>query len=301
MKVSDYRRLYEAKMAARAGAGERPGAAGGLAERELLSRGSADPEARIPAIERLVRAPTELLSNVDLLLATLHSSAEPTQVREAALTALKAASFLGPRFAPFRAEYMQVLRDVAIDAEPSLREDALEVLAMEKDAYGQELLLRGLRDPAQALVPPAKAIQLLGYDVHAEFAPVVRDLLRKASDTATREEAVRLLAADPGSKALIEDLLTDRSQSGSVRALSATALQMLDPQSFEAAARKIVADDNEDDDLRATCLGALTHVGDDQQTREDAEFLRRVETLESTTPSETLRASAARFVQKRAK
>lgn len=298
MNVSDYRKFYQAEMARRAeltGEGVIPKAG----VREMVAASGADPETRIKAIVSLPLTPTELGGDVGLLLATLRNAAEPTEVRVAALNALKAASFLGPRFAPFRAEFLEVLRDIVTDAKPAFREDILEALAMEKDAYAQDLLLRGLKDPGAALVPPAKAIQFLGYDVHADFAPVVRDILQRESDPATKEEAVRLLASDPGSQGLIADLLKDKSQSGAIRALSATALQVLDPQSFEGAAREIVADDDEDDDLRATCLGALTHIRDYQQTRSDPDFLQRVEKLGSTTPSANLRSSANRFVRKR--
>jgi hypothetical protein len=298
MNVSDYRKLYQAEMARRTElAGDAVMPESGA--RETVAASGADPETRIKAIRSLPLAPTELGGDVSLLLATLRDAAEPTEVRVAALNALKAASFLGPRFSPFRADYLQVLRDIVADAQPPLREDVFEALAMEKDAYAQDLLLRGLSDPGAALVPPAKAIQLLGYDVHADFAPVVRDILQRESDPATKEEAVRLLASDPGSQGLIADLLKDKSQSGAIRALSATALQVLDPRSFEKTAREILADDDEDDDLRATCLGALTHIRDYQETRGDPDFLQRVEKLGSATPSANLRSSAERFVRKR--
>jgi hypothetical protein len=210
MKVSDYRSLYEAEMARRT---ERTGA-DAISEagaRQTVAAGDADPEARIKAIASLPLAPTKLSGDVSLLLATLRNRAEPTEVRAAALNALKAVSFLGPRFAPFRPEYMQVLREIVSDAAPALREDVLEALAMEKDAHAQDLLLRGLKDPEAALVSPAKAIQLLGYDVHADFAPLLRDVLQRESDQATKEEAVRLLASDPGSRELLGNLLRTRS------------------------------------------------------------------------------------------
>jgi hypothetical protein len=299
MNVTDYRKLYEAQIARRADlAGDT--AIPEVRARETLSVSSGDPEARIRAIESLPLTATESGSNISLLLATLHNPEEPAAVRAAALHALKAASFLGPRFAPYRAEYLQTLRDIATDVEPQLREDVLEVLAIEKDAYAQDLLMRGLKEPQSALVPPAKAIQLLGYDVHADFAPVVRDVLRRESDAATKEEALRLLAADPASEGLFADLLKDKLQPTPIRALSATGLQSLNPQSFEKAAREIIADESEDDDLRATCLGALTHIRDYQKTRDDPDFVQQVKKLEST-PSINLRSSAERFIQMQSK
>jgi hypothetical protein len=267
MDVSDYRRRYEAELAKRAA--NRP---------EPAEPGSDD--------------------NVRRLLATLRNPQEPTSARADALNALKTASFLGPRFAPYNAEFLATLRELARpETDPQLREDALEVLAIEKDAQAQDLLRRGLTDPKSALVPPAKALQFLGYDDHAAVAGLARDIFHRTSDNDTKEEALRLLASDPGSAGLLAELLKDKSQPRGIRALSATGLHFLDPEAFAEAARAIVMDEKDYEDIRATTLGALTHMAVHQSVRSDRGFVERIRQIEATTPLQNLRATAGRFMK----
>jgi hypothetical protein len=271
MDVSEYRKRYEAELARRAAA----------------------PTAKTTSSEA-----SDLGDKVNRLLATLRDAKEPTSVREAALNALKAASFLGPRFARFNADFMAALREIARpDTDAQLREDVLEVLAIDKDAQAQDMLRRGLSDPKAALVSPAKALQFLGYDDHAEASGLARDLFHNSTDLGTREEALRLLASDPGSADLFARLLTDKSQPRSLRALSATGLHALDPPRFAELARAIVTDDKDYEDIRATALGALTHLAEHHAVNRDQDFVARVREIAASTPLQNLRATAGRFMK----
>ena len=66
---------------------------------------------------------------------------------------------------------------------------------------------------------------------------------------------------------------------------AAVALQSLDPEEFERQARRIVLDDDEDDQLRALSLNALAFFGDPAAQSEDDELARTVETLNSQSRS----------------
>jgi hypothetical protein len=271
MDVKEYRRRYEAELASARGAAARPQGAG-----------AAHSAADIPG-----------------LLATLRDSSQPSAARHAALSSLMAARFLGPRFAPYNAEFLATLRDILQPAsDQDLRERAMEVLAIEKDAAAQDLLRRGLRDVRNALVPPAKALQFLGYDDHAEVTALARDWFARATDISTKEEALRLLATDPGSANLFAQLLTDKSQPRSLRALSAVGLHSLDPARFADLARAIVVDDRDYEDIRATALGTLAHMVDRLPARGHAEFVDRVRAFAATTPLQNLRAAADRFMKR---
>src|SRR6266511_4274560 len=105
MEVPEYRRRYEAELAKAAPPKERGRAA-----------------ARAKAIAAAPLEEESLPEQVAELLATLHNRKEPRTVRMAALQALGALDFLGPRFAPFRADYKQALREIATDPERELRE-----------------------------------------------------------------------------------------------------------------------------------------------------------------------------------
>src|SRR5437667_255576 len=85
--------------------------------------------------------------------------------------------------------------------------------AGDEDEYVQRRLIEGLERRSKALVPAAKAVQLLGYDVHAEYFPLLRQIVRQPPTRAAKREAVRLLGADPASKQLLLDLFKDKRES----------------------------------------------------------------------------------------
>ena len=294
MDPEEYRKRYEAKLAQTAPAGQpgrrRRGRAAAPAEER------ATPAARAKAIATQPLEEEDLSARVPELLATLRNREESLRVRMAALQALAALDFLPTRFEPFRADYKQALRDVATDPEAELRESALELLAIEKDPHAQELLATGLKRPKEALVPEAKAIQFLGYDDHGEYVPLVRDVYKRATGAA-REEALRVLATDPQSEQLFARLLKNKSETKSVRRLSASGLQSLNPEAFEKTARKIIADEDEDNDIRAASLAALAHGREAHEKPADPKLVETVQKLGETTRSTALRASARRFLQ----
>lgn len=288
MDVKRYRKRYEAELA--------KAVKDGAAEAAGQADAADSAEARANAIKAAPLDLETLPAQVSELLATLRDRDEPVAVRIAAIEALSALDFLGPRFAPFRADYKQALRDVATDSQRKLRESALELLAIDKDPYAQELLVRGLEQPEEALVPEARAIQFLGYDDHADVVPLARKVF-KQSEGAAREEALRVLATDPQSAKLFARLLKDKSEQAGIRAISASGLQSLDPAAFERTARKIVADDDDYDEIRATSLAALAHGRESREKPADPKFVETVQELTGKTRSRTLRASIRRYLQ----
>jgi hypothetical protein len=286
MDIAEYRKRYEAELA-KASPPERRARTEGR-------RPSA--AARAKAIATAPLEEDNLEEQVADLLATVLNREESLTVRMAALDALAALAFLGPRFAPFGADYRQALRDVATDPKPELRERALELLAIDKDPYAQGLLVQGLKRPQDAPVPEAKAIQLLGYDDHAEFVPLVRRVYKRAKGAA-REEALRVLATDPQSERLFSRLLNDKSEKRSIRRLSASGLQSLNPEAFERAARRIVADEDDDNDIRATALAALAHGREAREKPVDPKLVETVQKVGESTSSRTLRSATRRFLE----
>jgi len=270
MDVAKYRKRYEAKLA-KAATSAKKSAATPLGEQDLEKE-------------------------VADLLSTLQNRDEPVASRTAALESLGALDFLGPRFAPFRADYKEALRDVATDQPRELRAQALELLAIDRDPYAQELLVQGLQEPKDALVPEATAIQLLGYDDHAEVVPLVREVYERATGAA-REEALRVLATDPDSEQLLTRLLEDKSEKRNIRQLSASGLQSLNPEAFEKTARKIVDDDDDYNDIRATALAALAHGREARETPVDLKLVETVQRVGESTTSRSIRSAARRFLQ----
>jgi HEAT repeat protein len=235
---------------------------------------------------------------LDTAIYVLRDSAEPAVLRLAALRVLLQSSFSGPAFNPKRPEFLAALRTVIDDQDASLRQQALEILAQEKDEYAQRRLLEGLKNPSQALVPPGKAVQLLGYDIHAEHYPILKDMVQNPPSPEAKQEAVRVLASDPTSKVLLADVLKDKGERREVRNASAAALQSMDQAEFEKQAKEIVLDEEEYPEIRATVINGLALFGDQEALDQDAELTGRVEQLRESSPSEEVTRTANRFLRR---
>ena len=129
----------------------------------------------------------ESTNDVGRLLKVLCDTSKPIEVRMAALQSLGAAAFSVANFDSVNADYIAALREVSTDSHEQLRRRALGILMRNKDGFAQEKLLTGLKDPTKALLPPEKALQLLGNDVHAEAYSVARAIVNAVrSDPAVR-------------------------------------------------------------------------------------------------------------------
>ncbi len=241
--------------------------------------------AKKPAQERanaFIEAPLMVCQsdeNLQAVLSVLRDTKEPLKVRLAALQSLQAASFSVIEFEPCREDYLAALRELVDDPNEALRKRALGILARQKDGYGQKRLLESLQNPDEALVSPAKALQLLSYDVHAEAYPIAREILNAPPSPEAKREALRLLSADASSAPLFEKLLRDKGEDREIRQLSAAALQTVKPKKFEEQARELLLDKDEYDDIQATALTALTQFGDEKKVAEDETLMKRVDQL----------------------
>jgi hypothetical protein len=282
MKASEYRRQFDAelersatKRAASAKRAERAESADELLA-ELTSR-------RYGAKRRtdaVVRAGARAVTRPRLMGALIGMVAdhdENAAVRRAALSAIEATSFKTVQFRRFAADYHQALRVAATDEDAELRTAALDILALNKDSYAQQLLTDGLRNPREALVTPVQAVRMLGYDVHAEHYPLLREIVESSKQPTLRRAALRLLAADSGSRALMRRIATDKHEDTAARATAVVALQSLAPADFARVARTVVLDDDDDNDLRATVITAVTRG----PTRPGRDVTRKVREIDA--------------------
>jgi hypothetical protein len=231
-------------------------------------------------------------------IATFRDASQPTESRLAALHNIQTALFSVSGFDRFRASFNDALRAVAADKDQELRTSALELLAMNKDDYVQQLLLKGIENPAEALVPLAKAVQLLAQDDHGIVIPVARKILSGDYDVNAKVEALRALASDPGSKDLVAGILSNRALPQQLRSVSAAVLRTVDPQRFEQLAQRLIVDPQEDDAVKANTLGALDHL-QGFSTKLNSDFADKLSKLDLTGKSDDLRAAATRFLQAR--
>jgi hypothetical protein len=289
------------KPAKRAKGGTKPRAAAKSSTRSALAIATSPRRSvkeRVAAMALAPLAVCESDKNLQAMLNVLRNKDEPVKVRLAALQSLQAASFSVVAFEPCRGEYLATLRQNAEDKNPELRQRVLGVLAREKDGFAQKKLLEGLKNPEKALVPPEKALQLLGYDVHAEAYAAARAIISKPPSDAARREALRLLAADATAVPLFEKLLRDKKELREIRQISASALQALKPEKLQEHAREILLDKSDYDDIKATSLTALTQFGDDEALGKDKALLKSVDRLSAGTAPSNYKQSARQFLRR---
>jgi hypothetical protein len=228
------------------------------------------------------------------LLEVLKDKKKSIEERYDALQALGAAHFASPDFSSIHGDYIAALREVSSDADAELRQRALGVLSREKDGFAQKKLLDGLKNPEKAMVPPEKALQLLGSDIHADAYPVAREIVKKPPNPVARREALRLLASDASSARTFEKILQDKKESPEIRQVSAAALHVLNPEKLQEHARKILLDPSEHADMQQIGLTALTSFGK-SNLGEDKQLIGRVNRMSTSGPA-GVKKSARRFL-----
>jgi len=231
------------------------------------------------------------------MLSVLRDQSQPIEVRLAALQSLQAASFSVVVFESCRSDYIATLRKVATDPDLEMRQRVLGILAREKDGFAQRKLLEGLENPAKALVPPEKALQLLSYDIHAESYPVARKIVNNPPNEDAKREALRLLAADARSAPVFEKLLRDKNEAAETRQIAAAALQGLKPEKLQENAREILLDDSDYDEIKATSLTALTQFGDAAAVAKDQTLKTHVDRIR-TKGGAKVKRTARQFISK---
>lgn len=269
-----------------------------ITERALAGSG-APAEARASALRVTGHSINESEGGIDLLLATVANPGEPVEVRRQALRTVRQFRFSSRTLRDKRPELVAALRTLLDDPDAELRSAGAEMLAKEKDEELQRRLLSGLAGESAPIVDDARAIQLLGYDVHAEHLPVLHDIVERSGDPRAREEAIRVLSSDPSAADLLADILRDGQESPTIRSAAAVALQNVAPMEFERHARAVAVDDGDDDELRAMLIAALGRFGNPASLLQDAELSQRVERIAGDEGAHSDLREAARGYQTR--
>jgi HEAT repeat protein len=195
------------------------------------------------------------------LIAQLANPSATSEERRTAIHALQAGAFLSAQFAACRPGFIEALRKAATDPDEALRHSALDALSNMKDPYARDQLVKGLENAAEALVPPAVALGLLARNDHDGATGLARRIIESDAGRHVKAQAVRLLARDPGCASLLEQLMKDKNGFEEVRRASAAALQSLHPEAFEGAARAILSDRHDFDDIQKSVRAALERSG----------------------------------------
>jgi len=236
------------------------------------------------AIASLARDARTDAGKLGQLLAMTVDPSEDSATRRAALHSLQELGFTSVLLKTMNAQLIAALRSIIDDPDPMLREIAVEMLAQKKDELVQRRLLDGLGRRDTPVVDDNKAIQFLGYDIHAGQFPIVRKLARESPDPATRREAVKLLAADTESAELLLSIFDDKDEDDEVRRASGSALLSVAPRRFTQRAKRAVLDDSEVESVRVASLTALTHFASPDDLPNDREFIAGLSKVKFNVP-----------------
>jgi hypothetical protein len=234
--INDYRRKIEESVKKAQARQARPARRRAVDPGRVISDKKIAAKTRVEALGRMTReeGPAAVPSAA---LERLSDARESPVVRLAAIKLLQQKQIVSSTAAEWRPDFIEALRSAL--SEPRLRAAALEVLSLFKDRPTQARLLDGLRNPKRALVPVQEALRLLSTDVHADVIDAARkltNLQQSRKNPAAFMQAVRILAADPGSVGTLEKVLTNDAYHVNARRLAATAISHLEPERIQPAA-----------------------------------------------------------------
>ncbi|MEX2697074.1 hypothetical protein [Rhizobium mongolense] len=293
MDIEAHRKQYLEEIASSSDASPKATSAESIAA--YVATGAPETETVCDMIARLPLDDDGFEATVRALLGMLGDTILETPVRMAAFSQLGAAEFRSARFAPFHADYIALLRRLAVDTDKQIRQAALERLALTNDAEAQKLLREGLQKVRKPLVPDAKAVQLLAADDHSGALQIFRELAVSGKGK-TREQALRALAADKQSVPLFQEIATNKDEAGPLREIAVVNLKGTAPASFAEVARRVALDPDNSDRLRATAVSALAHAQGTGQTVSDP-LRQELNALHGATQSRALKSSIRRFTK----
>jgi hypothetical protein len=256
-----------------------------------------DPAELCAMIASLKLDPDSLQASIRQLLSLAERRDLGSAPRLAALRQLGSAEFQPGEFAPFRPNYIAMLRRLATDPDKAVRTAALERLTLANDPEAQRLLLEGLEKARKPLVSAAKAVQLLARDDHGGGLRVFRTLAANATGR-VRDEALRALAGDARSAPLFEAIAADKAEKPTVREIAAINLKNVSATRFAKLARKLVLDEGDDDRVRAAAVSVIVHSQDVAAELASPRFANAIKAAGLTSKSRALKSSINRFARK---
>ncbi len=261
------------------------------------NRDEHDNETLCGMIRRIPLDAENFAASVRSLLDVLGNNDVGAGPRLAAIEQLGAAEFQPVGFKEFRAEYMELLRRLAISEDKNVRVAVLDRLTLENDPEAQRLLRESLEKSRKPLIPDAKAVQLLARDDHAGTYPLFRRLAAEGTG-AVREEALRALASDVQSVQLFESIASNKSEKSPLRQIASVNLKTISPDRYARVAENVLLDDGDDDKLRAMTANVIAHNAEvATELRKSDRLSAAIEGIGSRTNSRSLKSSIGRLTK----
>jgi hypothetical protein len=240
--------------------------------------------AHVPADERLVQLVTQLLSDPKA----------PKPLREAALEVEANLSFMNMNVP-------DVYHKMLDDPELAFRIFAFTKLVSHGDARAQQILIRGLENPAQASLPAPTAIAILSMAIKKEHFPAVFKVMQETKDPATRLEAIRVLGPYPEARQALVAIAHDANEKPEFREAALGALYSGNRENIVRYVTPILTDPNAPPRLQAIGIQMTTDVRQSISFRAKAgsadDYDRLVQKLARDARDGDVRVVANRYIE----
>ena len=193
------------------------------------------------------------------VLRQIEQSYSPPKFREAAIDVMQMYIFKPTTPDEEREIVLDVFRKVATtDAKPEFRERAMYTLINYGDAEARRILGYGLRDPADAVIAPDKAITLLSGVINDSdyYYNLIFNVLKRPPSDAAQLAAMRALGNYLPAQAEIARILQDESKGTELRIAALSHLNATMDKEFLGVVESVITDEKAPEALRIRCMQA---------------------------------------------
>jgi HEAT repeat protein len=260
----------------------------------VVANAEETPEIRAAALRRVVtHVATDQRLN-QLVFQWLGDPAAPKALREEALSTEGALSFQHMNLP----EVYQKMLDAP---ELTYRVFAFTKLVTHGDQRAQQLLIRGLENPAEARLPAPTAIGILSMAAKKEFQPAVFKVLQQTKDPETRLEAIGALGGYPEAKQTLIAISRDPNERPEFREAALGALYAGDRDNVVQYVQPILTDDSAPSRLKGIGIQMSINVRQAMSYRTRAkkadDYDRLIQTIARETKDPDLRQIANLYLE----
>lgn len=153
-------------------------------------------------------------------------------------------------------DIISTYRKLVNDNEIEYRRTAFNYLAVRGDDFAQQLLIQGLQNPQQSLLPSSESIAMLSFDIHGDHYPVIFKVMQETNEKATLIEAIRVLGNYAPARPEIIKYLNDQQEDREVRLSAMKTLNAFDQDNFARNVLPLIRNRNTPEELVIYAINA---------------------------------------------
>ncbi|GJM33358.1 MAG: hypothetical protein DHS20C18_23590 [Saprospiraceae bacterium] len=191
----------------------------------------------------------------------------PQMLRKESLNALELVNFSSLGMQGIPDDLLSIYRKLTEDELIEFRRIAFKFLSLRNDDFAQQLLIRGLNNPQNALLPAPESIYYLSYNIHGDYYPVINRVLLETNDNKTKIQALNVLGNYEPARPKILEILNNAQEDEAVRLAAMKTLNAFDKTKFAEYVMPLFQARNTPDDLLAYAISAEKHRRNNNRVR----------------------------------